>query len=298
MVGQDVDSQVEPQPGCVAADRGRADRAGDEARFALFLQHLFAKGLEHRIIGKRLQRQVLGDVRFFLYTVDAGRRGVDEPLDACRLRRPDQRPEGMEEGIVFEAMNLAAIKNLPVLFICENNGYSIHSPLPERSSALIISERVKAFGMEVSSTDGNDVLGVHDKLKDVVSRMRANPAPYFLEVMTYRICGHVGPENDDQYGYRPEAEIEEWRKRDSIEKLRKILKSSGASALVLDDIADEVDAEIRAAINAAMEAPFPDFDATMAFNLSVDYSPVATPLIEGPIGDFDPTQQETKPGPY
>lgn len=205
---------------------------------------------------------------------------------------------GMEEGVVFESLNLAAVKNLPVLFICENNGYSIQSPLKERSQAVIISERVKAFNVRASSVDGNNVFEVYEALSKIMTDMRSNSAPYFLEVMTYRTCAHVGPEDDNHYGYRPDAEVQEWRGRDPLIPLVAAIEADGVDAQALGDITMEIDAEIWAAINAAKEAPFPDFKAALACNLSDDYSPVVKQLIECPVGDFDPTQQETMPGPF
>jgi pyruvate dehydrogenase E1 component alpha subunit len=205
---------------------------------------------------------------------------------------------GLEEGVVFESLNLAAVKNLPVLFICENNGYSIQSPLKMRTRAVVISERVKAFDVKASSVDGNNVFEVYEKLSKIISDIRTNPAPYFLEVMTYRTCAHVGPEDDDHYGYRPEAEVQEWRKRDPLIPLKKALKADGVGVQTLDEMTAEIDAEIWAAINTAKEAPFPDFKAALACNLSDDYSPVVTQLIEGTVGDFDPTQKEAMPGPF
>ena len=205
---------------------------------------------------------------------------------------------GMEEGVVFESLNLAAVKNLPVLFICENNGYSIQSPIQERTQSVVISERVKAFGVQASSVDGNDVFKVHEKLSEIIASMRANPAPYFLEVMTYRTCAHVGPEDDSHYGYRTEAEIQEWRERDPLIPLISALKADGVEASALDEMTAEIDTEIWDAINAAKAAPFPDFDAALACNMDEDYSPVVRQLIDGPVGDFDPTQRETTPGPF
>jgi TPP-dependent pyruvate/acetoin dehydrogenase alpha subunit len=174
----------------------------------------------------------------------------------------------------------------------------VQTPLNVRSTAQVISERVQAFGVNASSINGNDVFAIYEKLKEITAEMRANPAPYFLEIETYRTCGHVGPEGDDHYDYRPQSEIDEWRQRDPLSLLR--------SAISLDDVneqdakrmTDEVDAEIWAAIDAAKAAPFPEFEAALACNISDDYSPVVDNLIEGPVGNFDPTQTEARPGPF
>ncbi len=205
---------------------------------------------------------------------------------------------GMEEGIVFESLNLAAVKKVPVLFICENNGYSIQSPLKERTGLKRVSDRVKAFGVGVSTLDGNDVYVLHEKINELTSRMRSDPAPYFLEVMTYRTCAHVGPEDDDHYGYRTQTEIDEWRARDPLLKVRKALHKDGLVEQEIEAITHSIDNKIWAAINAAKAAPFPKFEDAIDCNITDDYAPFINHLIEGPVGDFDPTQPETKPGPF
>ncbi|MBT7770321.1 MAG: thiamine pyrophosphate-dependent dehydrogenase E1 component subunit alpha, partial [Rhodospirillales bacterium] len=205
---------------------------------------------------------------------------------------------GMEEGVVFESLNLAAVKSLPILFICENNGFSVQTPLNVRSTAQVISERVQAFGVNASSIDGNDVFAIYEKLKEITAEMRTNPAPYFLEIETYRTCGHVGPEGDDHYDYRPQSEIEEWRQRDPLSLLRGTLSSDDIKEPDVKRMTEEVDTEIWAAIDAAKAAPFPEFETALASNMSDDYSPIVDKLIEGPVGNFDPTQLESRPGPF
>lgn len=205
---------------------------------------------------------------------------------------------GMEEGIVFETMNLAAVKRLPVLFICENNGYSIHSPLRERSLCSRLTERAKAFGVDSRTLDGNDAIELQSTLSDVIADVRAGRGPAFVEVMTYRICGHVGPEGDDHYNYRSETEHMKWAERDPLTLLRRTLERHGIEAAELDIIDADARHQVIDAIAAAKAAPFPDFERAIGFNVSSNYSPIVGAMVDGTGGEFDPTQNETKLEPY
>lgn len=205
---------------------------------------------------------------------------------------------GMEEGIVFETMNLAAVKKLPVLFLCENNGYSIHTPLAERWTSPHHVDQAKAFGVPAMLLDGNDARVLHEKLSGAVQDIRSGAGPVFAEVLTYRQCGHVGPEDDDHYGYRPQAELLEWMERDPVVLMRGELATAGGLADALDKIDHEVDAAVRAAVEAAKAAPFPDYGKAISANAPDHYAPVVTDFIEDPVADFDHTQQETRLEPY
>ena len=205
---------------------------------------------------------------------------------------------GMEEGIVYETMNLAAVKNLPLLFLCENNGYSIHSPLNERSVSSSLADRADVFGIRSERLDGNDAVQLYARFSDILAKIRAGEGPYFVEVETYRYCGHVGPEGDDHYNYRPHAEMVKWEQRDPVKLLRELLEDDKTTAAELDRIDQENDAKVLTAIENAKNAPFPDFETSISYNLSVGYSPIVTQLIDGAVSDFDFAQQETMPEPY
>lgn len=205
---------------------------------------------------------------------------------------------GMEEGIVFEAMNLAAVRKLPILFLCENNGYSIHTPLAERTVPSHLVERAASFGLDARLLDGNDVIGLHTAFTDIVGKIRAGEGPVFVEVETYRYCGHVGPEGDDQYGYRPATEMAKWKSRDPIALLRSVLGDANVAAAELDSMDADCDRQVHSAIDKAKAAAFPTFDRALGFNLRSDYAPVVAELVDGSVSDFDPAQQETILRPY
>jgi pyruvate dehydrogenase E1 component alpha subunit len=205
---------------------------------------------------------------------------------------------GMEEGIVYEALNLAAVKSLPALFVCENNGYSVHTPMEERSLSSHLVDRARSFGLDAHLLDGNDAISLHTAFTGILSRIRAGNGPVFVEVETYRYCGHVGPEDDDRYNYRPSTEIAKWKGRDPIRLLSAALRDGGVSADQLMAIDVACDEAVYGAIAAAKTAEFPDFDEAVTFNLRGDYSTVVKEFVDDIVSDFDPAQQETALRPY
>lgn len=130
------------------------------------------------------------------------------------------------EGGLYESMNLASVKKLPLIFVCENNLYSTHLPVAEIRVGRKISDIAKPFNIQSFTADGNDVLTVYKLAKKAVTLCRNNKGPVFLEFMTYRLRGHVGP-SDTIHGshrdIRPEHQIAEWRKKDPIINFRKFL---------------------------------------------------------------------------
>lgn len=164
-----------------------------------------------------------------------------------------------EEGVFAECVNFAALKKLPILFVCENNLYSVYSPLSvrqprERDRAAL----VRAHGIEASVGDGNDVEEVYRTTAAVVQRIHQAQGPAYLEFNTYRWREHCGPNFDNDIGYRTEAEFQEWRKRCPVEKQSARLLAEG---LVLEpalaEMKREIVAEIEEAFAFAKASPFP-----------------------------------------
>jgi TPP-dependent pyruvate/acetoin dehydrogenase alpha subunit len=159
----------------------------------------------------------------------------------------------VEEGVFFEAANFAVLKNLPVLFVCENNMYSVYSPLSVRQPAgRSIRKMVGGLGLETAFADGNDALAVYEATKTAVASIRAQQRPLFLELPTYRWREHCGPNFDNNIGYRTEDEYKEWRERDP---LAVISKSVDEADLVR--ITTGVTAEVDDAFAFAESSPFP-----------------------------------------
>jgi 2-oxoisovalerate dehydrogenase E1 component alpha subunit len=162
------------------------------------------------------------------------------------------------EGDFHEGLNFAAIHNVPAIFICENNGYAISVPLSKQSAVQDLAIRAKAYGMPGVTVDGNDVVAVYRATLEAVERADRGEGPTFIEAKTYRTGPHTS--DDDDRGYRPREEVEEWkRERDPIMLFERRLREAG---ILTDErkreIEERISAQIEAAITAAERAPYPD----------------------------------------
>lgn len=205
---------------------------------------------------------------------------------------------GMDEGIVYETINLAALRGLPILFVCENNSYSAHTRLDRHTVGENFVEKVRSFGLRAHLYDGNDPVLLLTELASIVGDIRRIGCPVFVEVSTYRMCGHVGPENDDVYGYRPEDEIRSWRERDPVAGLRKLLIARGIEAGKIAMLEKEIDDEVWAAIAKAKQAPARTFDEMLACNASDRTDAKADRLPVYELATFDGHQREARLAPY
>jgi acetoin:2,6-dichlorophenolindophenol oxidoreductase subunit alpha len=162
------------------------------------------------------------------------------------------------QGVFFEGMNLAAIWKLPVVFMCENNGYTEWTPT-EKLTAGRIADRAKPFGIPSAQVDGNDVLAVHDAVAEAVERARAGGGPSLIEARTYRWHGHNEGEEAFSGPYRPKDEIEAWKGKDPIPAYAARLVEWGV--LTQEDVV-RVDAEetqrVDDAVEFAQQSPLPD----------------------------------------
>ncbi|EIE52714.1 thiamine pyrophosphate-dependent dehydrogenase E1 component subunit alpha [Salipiger aestuarii] len=159
----------------------------------------------------------------------------------------------LAEGVLHECLNLAALWKLPILFVCENNGWSEFSPT-ERQLATSLDKLAKAFGIQYSAVDGNVVAEVAAASTRLVKAMRKTPAPAILECSTTRVRGHF---EGDRQDYRDGDEIASLSERDPIRLSASAMAKAGGTPEMLAEIADAVDAEIEAATQAALEAPLP-----------------------------------------
>ena len=171
-----------------------------------------------------------------------------------------------EEGVFFECLNFAVLKKLPVVFVCENNLYSVYSPMsvrqaPERDRVAL----AKVHGMEGATGDGNNVEVVYRLASEAVARARSGEGPTFLEFKTYRWREHCGPNYDNHLGYRTEAEFLEWRQRCPVERYQFSLLQDGI--LSPQDVAkfqQDIHREIQGAFDYAKASPFPTEDQLFA----------------------------------
>jgi TPP-dependent pyruvate/acetoin dehydrogenase alpha subunit len=165
-------------------------------------------------------------------------------------------------GSFHEGLNLAALWKVPVVYICENNQYGEAMPVREFVSVFPIARRAAAYGLEGVTVDGNDVEAVLAATEEGVARCRAGDGPGFIEALTYRTRGHYG--GDPEHTYRSREEVEEWRRKCPILRLRARLTEAGVAEADLDAIAAEVTAEMEADQAWALEQPFPTLEQATA----------------------------------
>ncbi|MBT0566044.1 thiamine pyrophosphate-dependent dehydrogenase E1 component subunit alpha [Williamsia sp. CHRR-6] len=157
------------------------------------------------------------------------------------------------EGAFHEGLNLAAVWDLPVVFICENNKYGMSMSTSRSMNVARVSDRAAAYGMPGVTVDGNSVQEVYDAVAAAVVRARAGAGPTLVEAETYRYKGHS---KSDQNLYRTREEIDAWRERDPITRFIDEIRAAGSlTDADTDSIAAAARDEIRAAIAAANEAP-------------------------------------------
>jgi acetoin:2,6-dichlorophenolindophenol oxidoreductase subunit alpha len=165
------------------------------------------------------------------------------------------------EGVLYESLNFAALKKLPIIFACENNLYSTHLPYKEIRVNENISETAIPFGIASIRIDGNNVLDVYEAGKMAVELCRKGEGPYFIEFLTYRFRGHVGPDDNIQGSHidiRPREEVEKWVKRDPINHLYNlIIKEKISTEEEISKIRDEIKKEVEDATEFALNSDYP-----------------------------------------
>jgi TPP-dependent pyruvate/acetoin dehydrogenase alpha subunit len=164
-----------------------------------------------------------------------------------------------EEGVCAESLNFAVLKCLPILFICENNGYAIHTHQRCRQGHAAIWKRAQAQGLPAEQLDSRDLFGLVERVKDIVLHVRSGKGPWFLEVLTYRWKEHVGPGEDYHLGYRTRDEAQPWIDADPLRHLVEVLDPT-----VRAELEGEVEDEIAAAFAFAEASPFPEPEELMS----------------------------------
>jgi TPP-dependent pyruvate/acetoin dehydrogenase alpha subunit len=158
-----------------------------------------------------------------------------------------------EEGVFYESLNFAALHKLPVLFVCENNGYAIHTPLAKRWATEQLCERVATYGIPVHQVCDCDVLVLWKLASEAYASIRRASGPVFIECKTYRWKEHVGPGEDYNAGYRTREELRPWMENDQVAMIGARLDPA-----VRANLDGEVEREVAAAIDFAETSPFPD----------------------------------------
>ncbi|HWK44687.1 MAG TPA: thiamine pyrophosphate-dependent dehydrogenase E1 component subunit alpha [Stellaceae bacterium] len=175
----------------------------------------------------------------------------------------------MDEGAIYECLNYAAIKRLPVLYVCENNLYATETRLDVRQApGSDLCERARSFRLTAERIDGNDIVAVLEASQRAVDQLRRGEGPVFLECMTYRWREHVGPYFDHELDrtYRSQQEVEEWIERCPIKRSGERLVQQGlATRAELDVWAEAIQAEVTTAFDQARQAPWPEVSTLFDF---------------------------------
>src|SRR5215203_2628166 len=165
---------------------------------------------------------------------------------------------GTSEGDFHEALNVAAVWDLPVIFIIENNGYGLSTPVNEQYRCAQLADRAKGYGMEGVMIDGNNILSVYDTIKGVREYCIKNQKPYLIECMTFRMRGH---EEASGTKYVPKEMFEEWNKKDPIKNYERFLiEEKILSEINLADIRNELKSQIEASLNPSGGGTFEAFN--------------------------------------
>ena len=204
-----------------------------------------------------------------------------------------------DEGLFWEAVNYAVLRQVPVLFMCENNRFATYSPQASRQPKDNLSDKVAAFGMKSTTVFGNDVVAVQKVLHGAFESIRRGEGPQFVQAYTYRWNSHVGPEDDSANNYRAPGELDFWKQNCPIILLEEKLLASGLlTAASKAQIIGEIDAEIKGAFEFAKRSPFPKNADWMNLNYCLE-SPLADKLLDDAEHHvFNQNQAESVPGPY
>ena len=177
-----------------------------------------------------------------------------------------------EEGVFHESLNLAKVQNAPVLFVIENNLFASHMHISLRQPSDMISRFAIANKIPYKLVDGNDVVAVAEAAKELINDIRSGKGPRLIELVTYRLYGHVDWRDDVDVGVdRSLDDIENWKKRDPITRLSDSMIAEGLwNQEQEDELNNELDEQIKVAWEKAMNDPYPNPDATLKYVYSGD----------------------------
>ncbi|MGA2317178.1 MAG: thiamine pyrophosphate-dependent dehydrogenase E1 component subunit alpha [Thermodesulfobacteriota bacterium] len=251
----------------ISTHRGHGDIIAKGARVDRMMAELFGKktgyckGKGGSIHIADLDLNILGATGI----VGSGLCIINGAALACQMKGTDQvaicffGDGASNTGAFHEGLNLAAIWNLPVIFICQNNLYAESTPQRVHQKICDVSERGLGYGIRGQCIDGNDVMAVYETTSEAVERARKGLGPTLIECKTYRWLGHyVG---DPSTAYRTKGEVEEWKKRDPVKLYRaKLLEMKICSEKDLAEIDQKIEKEIEEAVVFAQSSPEPEVE--------------------------------------
>jgi TPP-dependent pyruvate/acetoin dehydrogenase alpha subunit len=159
-------------------------------------------------------------------------------------------------GDWHEGVNFAAVLKLPLVLICNNNGYAYSTPVEKQMVCSNVADRGPGYGIPAEVVDGNDVFAVHEAVGRAAAHARAGLGPYLVECKTFRMTGHAA---HDAGGYVPKHLFEEWAKKDPIQRLERLMRDKGwAGQEEIDRIYANIRSEVDQAVEWAEQSPYPD----------------------------------------
>jgi len=165
----------------------------------------------------------------------------------------------VDEGVFHESLNFAALKKLPVVFVCENNFFSTHLHIVQRRICGEIFKFADVYGMAGGRVDGNNAIAVYRAACESLARARSGDGPTLLECLTYRWRGHVGPALDLEVGLGRKEELPQWVGKDPITRLKEqLLAEQKVTAAELEKLSKDVQQDVEEAVIFARESPYPD----------------------------------------
>ncbi len=171
-----------------------------------------------------------------------------------------------EEGVFHESMNLASVMRLPVLFLCENNFFSSHLHIDLRQPHDSVARYAEAHAVPWSRVDGNNVVQVAEAAGKAIAAMRAGAGPHFIEAVTYRWRGHVGPREDEDVGVQRKGDLALWKLRDPIRRLAEAMVTAGdIDQRTPADEWKSCRTEVQAEWERASRDPFPPAEALLDY---------------------------------
>jgi TPP-dependent pyruvate/acetoin dehydrogenase alpha subunit len=165
----------------------------------------------------------------------------------------------VEEGVIYESINFAMLKNLPVVYVCEHNFYSVFSHLKKRQTKDDIYRRFEGLSIPGYRVDGNNVIEVYLTAKETIDNARRGGGPSFIEARTYRLKDHHGPSSGVEVGYRTQEEVDEWLARCPVRNFERfLLEQNMMTASETEELASAIDREVEKAFEFAQASPLPD----------------------------------------
>lgn len=163
-----------------------------------------------------------------------------------------------DEGVFWESLNVACLMKLPILFVCEDNGFAVHTPISKRHGYTSITDIISKFNCNVLEENTTDAEVIYELARKSIKLIKTTQMPCFVELKYYRYLEHVGINEDFNAGYRLKDEFEEWYKKDPINLQRKKLLEFGCKETEIKKIEEDLKAQIERSIKLAQNAPFSD----------------------------------------